>query len=99
LYSSYLGKDLVDTQGDFVEKDVAVHRSEVRSAGRVNTALVGSNLRVFRLALVTDPGYSNYWGGPGNVSAAKVQLMNRVNMAYEDDFAYRIDLVANNDLL
>ena len=56
-------------------------------------------LRTYRLALITDPGYAAYHGGPANVTAAKVALINRVNQVYEDDLSIKLQLVANNDLL
>ena len=56
-------------------------------------------LRTYRLALITDPGYAAYFGGPANVTAAKVALMNRVDQVYEDDLSIRLQLIANNDLL
>jgi hypothetical protein len=59
----------------------------------------GPELRNYRLALVTDPGYSTFFGGPANVTAAKVALMNRVNQVYMDDLTIRMQLIANNDLL
>ena len=59
----------------------------------------GDVLRTYRLALVTDPGYATYHGGPANVTAAKVTLMNRVSQVYEDDLSIRMQLIANNDLL
>jgi hypothetical protein len=55
--------------------------------------------RLYRLALITDPGYATYHGGPANVTAAKVTLMNRVSQVYEDDLSIRMQLIANNDLL
>ena len=59
----------------------------------------GDTLRTYRTALVSDPGYSTYHGGPQNVTAAKVALMNRVTHIYEDDLTIRLQLIANNDLL
>ncbi len=59
----------------------------------------GDLLRTYRLALITDPGYATFFGGSANVTAAKVQLMNRVNQIYEDDMSIRMVLVNNNDLL
>jgi Metallo-peptidase family M12B Reprolysin-like len=59
----------------------------------------GPELRTYRLAMITDPGYSAFFGGPANVTAAKVALMNRVNHIYEDDLTIRMVFVANNDLL
>ncbi len=55
--------------------------------------------RLYRLALITDPGYATYFGGPDNVTAAKVALINRVNQLYESDLSVHLELVANNDLL
>jgi hypothetical protein len=59
----------------------------------------GDPLRTYRLALITDPGYATYVGGPANVTAAKVSLINRVVQVYEEDLSIRMMLVANNDLL
>ena len=59
----------------------------------------GPELRTYRLAMITDPGYSAFFGGPANVTAAKVALMNRVNHIYEDDLTIRMQFIANNDLL
>ncbi len=71
---------------------------QVVAAGETLDASVGNQLRTYRLALVTDPAYANFFGA-ANVTAAKVQLMNRVNQVYEDDTSIRMVLVANNDLL
>jgi hypothetical protein len=59
----------------------------------------GSQLRTYRLALITDPGYANFFGGAANVTPAKVTLINRVTQVYEEDLSIRMVLVANNDLL
>ena len=59
----------------------------------------GDQLRTYRLAMITDPGYSTYHGGPGFVTAAKVALMNRVSQVYEDDMTIRLQLVNDTDLL
>ena len=56
-------------------------------------------LRTYRLALVTDPTYSTYFGGPANVTAAKVTLMNRVDQIYEDELAIRMILINQTDKL
>ena len=45
------------------------------------------------------PGLRRVLGGPANVTAAKVTLMNRVTQVYEDDMSIRMRLIANNDLL
>ena len=59
----------------------------------------GDQIRTYRLALISDPGYATYHGGPQNVTPAKVALINRVNHIYEDDLTIRLQLIANNDLL
>lgn len=60
---------------------------------------VGDQLRTYRLALVTDSAYANFFGGPANVTAAKATLVNRVNQVYEDETSIRLVLVGSNDLL
>ncbi|MCV2362241.1 M12 family metallo-peptidase [Paucibacter sp. DJ1R-11] len=62
------------------------------------TAASGTQLRTYRLALLSDPGYANFHGA-ANVTAAKVTLINRVTQVYEDETAIRLVLVANNDAL
>ena len=71
----------------------------VSQRGRDHDPPTGDVLRTYRLALITDPGYATFFGGPANVTAAKVTLMNRVVQIYEDDLSIHMNLVANNDLL
>jgi hypothetical protein len=59
----------------------------------------GDIRRVYRLALITDPGYAAFHGGSANVTPAKVALINRVSQVYEDDLSISLQLIANNDLL
>ena len=47
----------------------------------------GDVLRIYRLALITDPGYAAFFGGSANVTPAKVTLINRVTQLYEDDIS------------
>ena len=54
--------------------------------------------RVYRLALISDPTYADYFG-TANVLAEKVTLMNRVNQIYNDDVAIRMVLVNGTDEL
>lgn len=72
---------------------------EVVADGSPLLASTGSVLRTYRLAMVTDPAYANFFGGPANVTAAKVALMNRVNQVYEDDLSVRMLLVNNDAVL
>lgn len=62
-------------------------------------AVTGSQLRTYRLALVTDPSYANYFGGSANVTAAKVALVNRLTQVYESETSIRLVLIAGNDAL
>jgi hypothetical protein len=66
--------------------------------GNAPLLATGDQLRTYRLALITDPGYAAYVGF-ANVTAAKVSLINRVDQLYEEDLSVRMVLVANNDLL
>lgn len=71
---------------------------EVRAEGEPLLASTGPQLRTYRLALLSDPGYATYHGA-ANVTAAKVALINRVTQIYEDETSIRLVLIANNDLL
>jgi len=69
-------------------------------AGDVATAASsGTQLRTYRLALLSDPSYANYFGGSANVTAAKATLVNRVTQVYEDETSIRLVLIGNNDVL
>jgi hypothetical protein len=62
-------------------------------------AATGTQLRTYRLALLTDPSYAAYFGGSANVTAAKVSLINRVTQVYEDETSIRLVLINNTDAL
>ena len=94
-YASYYARYAKNTDGVFVERE-PVSGARIREA---ESPEIGEQLRTYRLALITDPGYSDYFGGPPNVTPAKVALMNRVDQVYEDDMSIRLQLIANNDLL
>lgn len=59
----------------------------------------GTQLRTYRLALLTDPSYASYFGGSANVTAAKVTLINRVTQVYEEESAIRLVLINATDAL
>jgi hypothetical protein len=72
----------------------------VVDAGISAAAASGSQLRSYRLALVTDPSYASYFGGnPNNVTAAKVTLINRVTQIYEEETAIRLVLIDATEAL
>jgi len=70
----------------------------VLSAEASVNAAVGTSLRTYRLALVTDPSYANYFGA-ANVTAAKVTLINRVTQIYEDETSISLVLIDATDAL
>jgi hypothetical protein len=100
FYVSYHGQQLKDS---FPFREHELRRSGDGLAATAESALApaatGTTLRTYRLALITDPGYDAYVGGPAAVTAAKVALINRVDQTYEDDMSIRMVLIANNDLL
>jgi hypothetical protein len=71
----------------------------VMDASMAPNVAVSDQLRTYRLALVTDPTYATYFGGPANVTAAKVTLINRVSQVYEDETAIRLVLIDATDAL
>lgn len=93
LYASYYGRDLAKPAIGLLEK-AAVRGSlpDVQSSKGAGVV----RLRTYRLALVTDPTYAEYFGA-ANVTAAKVTLVNRVNQIYEDETAIRLVLVNDTD--
>jgi Metallo-peptidase family M12B Reprolysin-like len=98
-YVSYYGRQL-EGGYDFAERQPESDEgSDGQSDAPSSDPPTGDVLRTYRLALITDPGYAAYHGGPANVTAAKVALMNRVDQVYEDDLSIRMQLIPNNDLL
>ena len=83
------GATLKNTDGVFVEHEPTCSARPARPRSDERRRPIGEQLRTYRLALITDPGYSDYFGGPPNVTAAKVALMNRVDQVYEDDISIR----------
>ncbi|MFJ8578828.1 M12 family metallo-peptidase [Micromonospora sp. NPDC093277] len=101
LYASYFARDLENPHGEFVEReDVAseAHALADEIAAAQADAPAGPlvKLRTYRVALVTDPSYANFFGVE-NVTAAKVTLMNRVTQIYEDETAIRLVLINDTD--
>ncbi len=96
----YFGSSLPKTTGSPVERELpqlkrAVDRQRTSSRAASSTTVTQ---RVYRLALISDPTYADYFG-TANVLAEKVTLMNRVNQLYNDDAAIRMVLVNGTDKL
>src|SRR5262245_36200224 len=99
VYASYYGRDLKDSHGAFREGEIEGD-SDPFNLGLPKAAADSTvTLKTYRLALVTDPSYATFFGGPANVTAAKVTLMNRVDQIYEDETAIKMILIADNDKL
>ena len=100
VYVSYFTSDANDPhQEDWVESVLGSAPTISALAAATGGPTVGIDLRTYRLALLSNPGYATYHGGPQNVTAAKVTLINRVTQIYEDETSIRLVLVGNNDLL
>ncbi|MEU2614085.1 M12 family metallo-peptidase [Micromonospora sp. NPDC007271] len=101
LYASYFARDLENPHGEFVEREDVAHEAhaladEIAAAAAEAPAGPLVKLRTYRVALVTDPSYANFFGAE-NVTAAKVTLMNRVTQIYEDETAIRLVLINDTD--
>ena len=96
---SYFARELKNPRGTFVERDGDAEQLAEAVLEQTKGPSVGSVLRTYRLALLSDPSYSLDSGGPALVTAAKVALMNRVNQIYEDETSIRLILIGENDLL
>jgi hypothetical protein len=104
LYASYFASHVSENpHGAFVERediprdelhdhidDLVAQAEEVAAGPEVQ-------LRIYRLAMISDPTYATFFGGPVNVTAAKVILMNRVNQIYEDESAIRMLLIDDTE--
>jgi hypothetical protein len=103
VHVSYFRKDLKENpHGDFVERGVDGEDESDPLGLKLPSSATAMGpevtLRTYRLALVTNPGYANYFGAE-NVTAAKVTLINRVNQIYEDETAIRLVLIGDTDKL
>ncbi len=96
---SYYGRDLDAAPVDLLPPLPAGSTRSHAPAAQARTAPGAAvALRTFRLALVTDPAYADFFGS-ANVAAEKVTLVNRINQIYNDDHAVRMLLVdATDDL-
>lgn len=103
---SYYEKDFKDSEKrkaltcGVVGKEAASSPSQHRPASARPT---GANLKTYRLAIAATGEYSVAVAGSSptkpNVLAAVVTSVNRVSAVYEREFAIRLILVSNTDLL
>lgn len=102
LYQVYAKKDFIPQANDlfscaFQDK----HESDLIHSNTQSARLFGDcNLHTYRLALSCNGEYAQFHGGTVPlVLGAMVTSMNRINGVYENDFAVRMNLIANNDTL
>ncbi|HEX4492814.1 MAG TPA: M12 family metallo-peptidase [Acidimicrobiia bacterium] len=92
VYASYLGRRLTDTHGPFVERESTDAAAPVAVSGAGPTT--GATLRTFRLAVLTDPSFADYWGAH-NTLAGLVTNLNRAEQIYNDELDVQLLLVDN----
>jgi hypothetical protein len=98
LYLSYRNGDLPRSDRGLVEPELDEDALKDLTANLAEAPGTEVSLRTYRLALVTDPSYADYFGTE-NVLAEKVTLMNRVNQIYNDDLAIRMVLINDTEKL
>lgn len=101
VHLSYEGSSLPRPEEELAERELpaVMKAASARTAPRARAAAGESvEQRVYRLALLNDPQYAEYFG-TANVTAEKVTLINRVNQIYNDDLAINLQLIEGTDLL
>lgn len=101
-YFSYYKKDYKRTVQEMIcELDDKAPISISSQKSSNTTKSFGScELRTYRLALAATGEYTAFHGGTvANALAAQVTTMNRVNGIYERDFAIRMNIIGNNNLI
>jgi len=97
---AYYGRNLPRSSSSPVEREIPQMKRAIDQQRTSSRAASGATVtqRVFRLALINDPTYADYFGTQ-NVLAEKVTLMNRVNQLYNDDVAIKMVLVDGTEKL
>ena len=96
----YYGRSLPKPSSSPVERELPAIERAIKAQRSTAPAAAGATVvqRVYRLALLSDPSYADYFGTE-NVLAEKVTLMTRVNQVYNDDLAIRMVLVDGTEQL
>ena len=97
---AYYGSSLPKSSSSPVEREIPQMKRAIDQQRTASQAAPGATVtqRVYRLALISDPTYADYFG-TANVLAEKVTLMNRVNQLYNDDVAIKMVLVDGTESL
>ena len=100
VYVSYHAHDLENVRPPLFEPEEIEGTAGDLAAAVEERSGPAVTRRVYRLALVSDPSYFQYFGSSNaNVTAAKATLVSRVNQIYETESAIRLVLAAGNDAL
>lgn len=99
-YHAYFKKDLPNLhQGDFYCEEVGEVKPEAPESTD-NLSPIGGTRRTYRLAVATTGEYTTFHGGTvTSAMSAVTTAINRVNGIYESEFAVRMTLIPNNDIL
>jgi len=99
VHLSYHRGAMPSPEETFVEQQAPELRRQV-TAPKQSARVGGTKVtqKVYRLALVNDPSYAEYFGTE-NVLAAKTTLINRVNQIYNADLAIRLELIEDSEKL
>lgn len=99
---SYEGSSLPQPVEEFLEAELPDAHDEAHGPAERRLARSAADgpveQRVYRLALLSDPKYAEYFGS-ANVVAEKVTLINRVNQIYNDDLAINLQLIDGTEQL
>lgn len=100
IYISYYKKDYKAKQPFECMTDAVSEKINNLPESNSGSLVCGPQLRTYRLACGATGEYTIFHGGtvPAGL-AAVVTCFNRVNQVYESEFAVRMSLVANNDLV
>jgi hypothetical protein len=103
LHTSYYKRDHRKALNDWIcltRGSDALTGAQALSPADIGPLSSGGTLRVYRLACAADGEYTTFQGGTVALGqAAVVTAVNRVTGVYEIEFAIRLVLVANNNLL
>ncbi|MBV6478075.1 MAG: hypothetical protein HGGPFJEG_00822 [Ignavibacteria bacterium] len=100
IYISYFKRDYKNQQPFECMTDAVSEKIKNFSDYNSGSLVCGPQLRTYRLACGATGEYTIFHGGTVPTGqAAVVTCFNRVNQVYEKDFAIRLTLVANNDLV
>ena len=102
IYSSYYKRDFIkNNTSPFIEKldrNGANKKDAILYNNKNAMIETDGKLRVYRLAVSTTIGFTNFYGGTvEGTLAGIVNVMNRVSGVYERDVAVSFQLVENND--